>query len=168
MKDTVSYQAFEDLFPEIGRDERRHLKIIEENEYALPIGTYRFIEMFCREPGCDCRRVMFYITSTRPREVEAVIGYGWEGREFYAKLNGSDDPSDIAQLQGPVLNIPHTWSELAPALLAIFIDLILPDRAYIERVKEHYRMFRARSNEGLRKAPARKRRIKCTQICAGL
>jgi|WetSurMetagenome_2_1015567.scaffolds.fasta_scaffold58220_2 hypothetical protein len=137
------FQAFCDLFPEIGYDETRNLHVLGENIFGLPSGTYRFEEFFCKDTGCDCRRVMFFITSANLKEMEAVITYGWESREFYARLMASDDEKEIAELQGPIVDISPEYFMLAPAFQLMFSAYMLRDHAYIERVKGHYCIFRA-------------------------
>lgn len=147
----MSYVAFHERFREIAQREIRTVTLLREHDFGLPAGDYAFLEMFCDEPGCDCRRVFFYVVSSRRRDVEAVIAYGWESREFYARWMRSNDPQDIAGLQGPVLNLFSPQSKHAPAVLDLFKKVLLRDRAYIDRVKEHYRMFRAeidRKNPG--------------------
>jgi hypothetical protein len=139
----MPYAAFFQRFRKIAERETRNVKIISENQYGLPIGEYGFLEFFCDEPGCDCRRVFLYIVSSRRKDVEAVIAYGWESRGFYAKWMRSSDKRDLDELQGPILNLLSPQSKIAPALLNLFKDALLRDRAYIDRIKEHYRIFRA-------------------------
>jgi hypothetical protein len=47
------------------------------------------------------------------------------------------------ELQGPVLNLLSPQSKMAPAILEAFKDFLLTDSAYVERVKEHYKVFRS-------------------------
>jgi hypothetical protein len=138
----MPYVPFHDRFPEIAQRETRSVTVLRKNDFGLPTGDYGFLEMFCDEPGCDCRRVFFYVVSSRRMDLEAVIAYGWETREFYAQWLRSGNARDIADLQGPILNLFSPQSRLAPALLDLFEKVLLRDRAYIDRVKEHYRIFR--------------------------
>ena len=46
-------------------------------------------------------------------------------------------------LQGPELNLSSPQSMYADAILQLFINSLLPQTAYIERVKRHYKLFRA-------------------------
>ena len=98
--------------------------------------------MFCDEPGCDCRRVMFYVVSRGRSGPIAVVAYGWESVDFYARWLKSDDPRVLAELMGPVLNMGSHQSNLAPAILGFVRDRLLQDAAYVQRVKRHYEMFR--------------------------
>ena len=138
----MPYQLFHDLFPKIAEPETRTVTVPKDSNIALPPASYAFLEMFCNEPGCDCRRVFFYVISSLSNDVEAVIAYGWESREFYAKWLHHDNPRSLAELQGPVLNFGSPQSRLAPVILKLFSNVLLPDKPYIQRVKRHYRMFR--------------------------
>ena len=54
-------------FPEIAKMETRGIKIFDNSGTNLPAGDYGFPEMFCDEPGCDCRRVLFSVISAVQR-----------------------------------------------------------------------------------------------------
>lgn len=136
----MPYEPFYERFPEVAEKETRTITILDDSE--LPAGEYQLIEAYCNEPDCDCRRVFFNVYSWQRREVVAVIAYGWESREYYAKWFGEDVPWIMRDLQGPVLNSASRQSELAPALLRM-VELALQDRQYVARLKRHYRMFKA-------------------------
>lgn len=138
----MPYAFFHEHFPEIAARETRSITVQEKLSSGLPPGEYGFLDMYCNERKCDCRRVFFYVVSPTKKEPVAVIAYGWESRKFYAKWMGDDDPEIMKDLQGPVLNMGSPQSSLAPAILEIVKDIILQDSAYIERIKTHYKMFR--------------------------
>jgi hypothetical protein len=138
----MPYEPFHARFLETARRETRTLSIMKNNPLALPPDVYTFIEAFCNERGCDCRRVFFLVYSSRRKGPEAIIAYGWEDQEFYQQWMRSDDPVDVDILKGPILNPLSPRSELAPALLVLCKSLLLKDPVYVERVKAHYAMFR--------------------------
>ena len=47
------------------------------------------------------------------------------------------------ELRGPILNLGSPQSVHAEAILELFTTLLLPDYAFMDRVKRHYRLFRA-------------------------
>ena len=47
---------FMERFPELGVRETRSVTATCQQD--LPDGEYGFLELYCDEPGCDCRRVM--------------------------------------------------------------------------------------------------------------
>ena len=164
----MPYQMFSDLFPETAAAETRSITIFgDHSETGLPAGEYGFGEMFCNERGCDCRRVFFYVMVPLRKEPRAVIAWGWESASFYAKWMGIDDPETIAELKGPVLNLGSPQTELAPALLDFTRDALLQDKAYVDRIKRHYLMFRRKiegqsgaTSKPIRRTRKRKRKRK--------
>ncbi|MCI5211984.1 MAG: hypothetical protein D3910_25115 [Candidatus Electrothrix sp. ATG2] len=116
--------------------------------------------MFCDEPDCDCRRVFFSVISSRDEEIKAVIAWGWEDQTFYTTWLGSKNPPVINELMGPALNSASPQSDLAPALLRVFQEVLLPDTAYVERVKRHYAMFRKTVDKKSKKKGRKKIRRK--------
>ena len=137
----MPFAPFSERFPDIAARETRSATTAERI-HGLPPDEYGFLELYCDEPGCDCRRVMFFVVSRGRRQPEAVIAWGWESRDFYARWMHTDDPEMIRELQGPVLNLGSPQSSHAPALLDLFKNVLLRDPEYVERIKRHYRMFR--------------------------
>ena len=141
----MPYAPFYEFFPELAEQETRVLTVPPLSPYGLS-GTkpeqYAFTEMFCDEPGCDCRRVFFSVYREGTTKPQAVIAYGWETTAFYARWLGDSDPRIIRDLKGPVLNLGSPQSERAPGLLELTKQVLLKDRDYIERIKTHYRLFR--------------------------
>jgi hypothetical protein len=149
----MPFAPFFQEFPEIAVKETRVLTVI--NSPDLPPDEYGLLELYCDDPGCDCRRVIFNIHRPDRQQPDAVIAFGWESDEFYRNwLNGT--PVDIHELQGPVLNLASHQSPLAPTLLEQ-VTLILQDPQYVERLKRHYAQFRAALPEATGKRRDRKR-----------
>jgi len=138
----MPYVLLHDHFPDVAERETRTITVLDGSNVGLPPGQYSFLEMFCDERGCDCRRVFFYVVSSRRNDVEAVITWGWESPEFYAKWMGNDDLQTIAELRGLALNLGSPETHLAPAILEVVRNVLLRDAAYVDRVKRHYAMFR--------------------------
>jgi len=135
----MPYAPFHTRFPDIAERETRTLTVFDLP--GLPPGEYGFVEAYCDEPGCDCRRVFFNVVDWRTGQIKAVIAYGWESKEFYAKWFGDNAPAILRELQGPVLNSASPQSPLAPALLK-HTAYILQDQHYVERLKRHYKMYK--------------------------
>jgi len=157
----MPFALFYSRFPEIAEAETRSVILpAGDNPWGLPAGTHSFLDMYCDEPGCDCRRVMLFTTSSAypPSEQPmAVIGYGWEPAAFYgAWFGGHASSEDIAEMMGPSLNFGSRQTDLAPALLRIFQEIVLPTEGYLERLKRHYAMFRASVDGG--PGPKKKKR----------
>jgi hypothetical protein len=140
----MGYEPFHERFPDVATEEARTLIVMNDPE--LPADAYTLIEAYCNEPDCDCRRVIFNVYSENRQRVVAVIAYGWESKAFYRKWLGTDDPEALDELKGPALNSLSRQSNLAPALLEK-VESVLKDRAYVDRLKRHYRMFKDTVNE---------------------
>jgi len=131
-------------FPDLGAGETRSVTIMDRDD--LPNGEYGFIELYCDEPNCDCRRVMVVVL--RPEtgwKFWAAINYGWESIEFYQKWAAA--PSwDRALWAGPFLDPLNEQSTYAPALLDLF-KFILQSPGYAQRLRKHYQLCRAAVEE---------------------
>jgi len=138
----MPFVMFHSRFPEIAERETRTIKVLPWSKADLPWGEYAFLEMFCDEQGCDCRRVFFSVVSSRTKNIEAVLAYGWEPPSFYATWMRNDDPHTVAGLKGPTLNSGSPQSKWAPSILELFKTVLLSDSAYMDRVIRHYKLFR--------------------------
>ena len=138
----MSFVLFHEFFPEVAKKETRSIAVPPGGLQGVPEGSYGFLEMFCDESGCDCRRVMFSVVSLERQALEAVIAWGWEDRAFYARWFGMNAPEMVNELKGPILNLGSPQTKDAGALLRMTEDLLLTDPAYVERVQRHYALFR--------------------------
>ena len=152
----MPYAPFHDYFPELAEEETRSFTVFDDAR--MPAGSYGLIESFCNKRGCDCRRVFFSVISSRSRQIEAVIAYGWESIEFYAQWMGDDELDMIRDMQGPILNPLSPQSHHAPAILEMVRDVVLQDTAYVDRVKAHYEMFRDQIDRPLPQRNTKKRK----------
>ena len=116
---------FMQRFPELGARETRSLAVV--NDPDLPDGEFGFIELYCNEPGCDCRRVVIQVLrpETGWTKIWATISFGWQDKK------------------GPYLDPLNEQSAYAPAILELF-RTVLQSPGYVERLEQHYRMFRNR------------------------
>jgi hypothetical protein len=69
----MPFVPFPDMCPEIAERETHTITVRPGAKLGLPPAHYEFVEMFCDEPGCDCRRVFLYVLSSLRQDVEAVI-----------------------------------------------------------------------------------------------
>ena len=129
-------EPFHNKFPRIAEKETRCV-IMPEGK-ALPAGEYYFMESFCNDKNCDCRRA--FINVIHKKEPLATIGYGWEDIRFYEKWIG--DKLLAKDMKGPTLLLEGYGSKHAEAILKLFREIILSDKIFIERLKRHYKMFK--------------------------
>lgn len=121
---------FPDLFPEIGIDETRTLTVIQ-GDGELPPDGYGFLELYCVDPRCDCRRVLFNVFAQDRRAHVATISHAFE-------VPASDALEPQQTFLDP-LNPQSRWSE---PLLRLCQGTLLYDPAYRARLERHYRMVK--------------------------
>lgn len=147
----MPFSPFFRKFLDVAENETR--AVIVFNDSVLPPGRYPFIEFYCDEPGCDCRRAIIHAMCENKRTLEAEISFGWESRAFYAEWMGDDDPDVVEMLKGPAFNLGGARGEYADALLQ-HVKEAVQDPAYVERLKRHYAMYRAAIDKPLVDNPA--------------
>jgi hypothetical protein len=154
---------FTERFPELGARETRSVTV--PHGAPLPHGDYGFIELYCNEPGCDCRRVTILVL--RPHtgwKIWASISYGWESMDFYQKWADTSDPLDPLEWRGPYLDPLAEQTQYSPLLLDLFESIVLQSSGYEQRLKNHYQMFRAAvEQEGADRTRTRRRPARRSQ-----
>lgn len=106
-------------------------------------GHDTFLEFYCNEADCDCRRVLIKViyqltwpnSSVEPAYL-ATIGFGWETPAFYQKC--SRDASDAHEFAGARLESLHAQSPQAEAVLQLTQSAILSPPEHVLRIKQHY------------------------------
>ena len=129
-------------FPELGPRETRCVHVLAPGG-PLPAGEYAFLELYCEDPKCDCRRVLLQVISRqRPREILATINYGWESAVFYTKWMHGDAQAG-REITDACLDLLNPQSRYADHLLDVFREQLMTDPAYVARLARHYEMFKA-------------------------
>lgn len=135
------FESFFDEFPEFVTKEFRNITVLNNNcmKY-IPPGNYAFLEMFCPDIDCDCRKVIINVISANPFKTWATFHYGWESEKFYKKWWGKN-LEDYKPMSGLHFD-PPTKDRLKNEFLLTFADHIKNDQNYAERIKRHYFMFK--------------------------
>ena len=143
---------FYSKFPDLAVKETRTVRTFGDAD--IPDGEYGFIEHYCDEPGCDCRRVLINVmTPDTGQMIWATMTFGWEsGKSYQCRLSNTEDGG---MTKGPSLDPLNPQTKYAPALLRLFA-LVLTDPAYVERLKRHYQLFKG-SVQGVREYERRQR-----------
>ena len=132
-------EAFYVRFPDIAFEEMR--SVFARGMGELPDGQYGFLELYCNEPNCDCRRVTICVLEANtPEKIWATLSYGWEDVSFYSQW--TSNPELARECAGVKLDPIGQQTKYSEALLKLFSQ-VLQDKAYVERLKRHYAMFRA-------------------------
>ncbi len=132
---------FTKRFPELGRRETRTVHLPDGGD-EIPPGRYAFLELYCDEEGCDCRRELLYVVEeSSPGKIWATISFGWDPDAQHAELGDLERLGATAS--GAFLDPLCPQSEYAAEFLHLFEWMITEDPAYKERLKRHYAMFKA-------------------------
>lgn len=114
------------IFPE--KEEPIMALQLDRKSGKIPKGTYGFIELYCTDKGCDCRRVSLFVLN-RNMEEKAVINMGF-------------DPGDV--MAGPFLDDLYEQSPMAEQLLDVFVQLVNNQTEFVENMHRHYRDVRTK------------------------
>ena len=111
------------------------------SERALPADEYAYLEFYCDDLACDCRRVFLQVIAKgQPGKVFASIGYGWEKESFYRKRMPWDPDEARGTVRGE-LDPLNQQSEFAEDFLDLFKRVVL-DGPYRLHLRRHYQLFR--------------------------
>lgn len=116
MQSDATMYPYIELFPDgINECRAAHARGHEE----LPDDEYGFIELYCTDRECDCKRVMINVIATASQEHLATINYGFDPNDdmsgpFLDPLNSQSNYSKLflTALPGLVWVIFSTFSHL--------------------------------------------------------
>jgi hypothetical protein len=121
-------ELFANRFLEMASNETRSLTVLEgEANYPIPPGMYLFLEHYCNDKECDCRRVVITVLEQKKKEQLASINMGFDAAGIDA---------------GPFLDPLNPQSEYSPFLINMFTEWVNTDPEYLKRLQRHYVMFR--------------------------
>jgi len=152
----MRFSSFFEEFPELIETEFRNIFVFDNNNYKyIPPGNYAFLELFCPELNCDCRKVIINVISADPPKTWTTLNYGWESEEYYKTWWGKS--LKYYQPMSGVTFDPPTKDPLQNEFLMVFADIIKHDQIYAKRIKTHYAMFKEKILEKeTKKIPIRK------------
>lgn len=110
----------------------------------LPDGDYTFVDSYCIDTSCDCRRTLILVVLNNTHV--STVGFGWEPIEFYRKwMNGepdNDEDDDIVSLlHGATIDISSPDKVSAQGMLTLFNELL--DEKWIANFKRNYSAVKA-------------------------
>lgn len=145
----MPYEAFHNLFPQVGASETRSAAVM--GRVDLPDAEYGFVEFYCTEPKCDCRRALIKVISPQmPGQELATLSYGWDTAAFYGRtLHDSKSAEGAA---GVSLERLAQQSDLAAGVKRLFEEIVA-DANYAERIKRHYAMVKNRLVSSAQRKP---------------
>jgi len=110
----------------------------------LPDGDYRFVDAYCTDPSCDCRKTMILVY--RNDDHVSTINFGWESTAFYREWMGDSSEDDMSvPMSGASIDITSPDGVSPRGMLAFFQALL--DENWIAKFKEHYAGVKTRVAE---------------------
>ena len=132
---------FHTLCPDRAKKEVRSV-LVQPGPTGALNDEYGFVEFYCDDPQCDCRRVFIQVVArSRPGTIMASINFGWEDEEYY-RQKMPYMPEAAREITDASLDPINEQSPEAPELLSLFQEVVLADPAYKARLKRHYELFR--------------------------
>ena len=111
---------------------------------SLPSGRYFFIELYCTDKKCDCRKTIIHVY--HEKEHVSSVNYGWEKPSFYSKWMKSNDDDDMAkEMSGLTIDFMSPSKINEEAILEVIETLLSPDsgdKSWVSSMKNHYRHTR--------------------------
>ncbi len=102
----------------------------------LPDGEYSFIDMYCSDPGYDCRKTMFQVM--HEGRLVSTINYGWEAAEFYEQWMGADVEDGLfPSMKGVSIDMSSPNLVSQEGILGLFQALL--NDMWIAKFKRHYK-----------------------------
>ncbi len=117
-------QPFLQIFPD-SQEGVACLQLLKKTG-RIPKGDYLFIEAYCTDKGCDCRRVTLFVVNGKGKPMTAI--------DF-----GLDPDSPMA---GPFIADYLGKESVADDILELFTDRINQDAQWLEGMHERYRKVR--------------------------
>jgi len=108
----------------------------------LPDGEYAFVDSYCTDRTCDCRKTMIQVFYDD--KIVSVINFGWERPKFYIKWMGQDLNAELKECAKEMsgLSIDITSPDLVSRQGILSLVKILMDKKWIAKLKKHYRLVR--------------------------
>ncbi len=122
---------FSQLFPDVAERETLRLRVAAD-EPDLPEGTYRFVELYCTDAGCDCRRVLLNVVSEHTRRQVATINHAFD---IEGPMIGPEGQT--------ALDLLNPQTDLSDACIDRFLTALSDNPAVAARFERHYAMFKA-------------------------
>lgn len=123
---------FNELYPETARQETLLVRMKDDQ---LPNGDYAFLEYFCDNPTCHCRRVLLDVVlldDRHPKNSKTIATIEYEWQKPLSKKN-------------PSLNKDAKQSALAKSTLSVFSHLVKSNAFITERFRRHFDMVKNNS-----------------------
>ena len=106
----------------------------------LPDGEYKFVDMYCTDPSCDCRKTMKRVLYNGAHV--STINFGWEPPAFYEGWFGGElKDGGIPPMHGASIDITSPDRVSQDSILGLFKALL--NEKWVANFKRNYRGVKA-------------------------
>jgi len=112
--------------------------IIADDPY-LPSGEYSFIDFYCTDHTCDCRKTIIQIF--HDDKLVSIVSFGWESPKFYLRWLNSTRMRELATEMSGVSIDFSSPNLVSPKGILLLVKHLLDER-WISMFKENYRLVR--------------------------
>lgn len=121
--------------------ERHQIRSVQiEKSLKLPDREYAFIDMYCSDADCDCRKTMIHVLHNGKHV--STINYCWESQSFYENWMGDNNETNpYTPMTGASIDISSPNRVDPNEMLGLFNHLL--SDVWIAKFKAHYQAFKA-------------------------
>ena len=130
---------------EILGDECQIRTVCIAGDFYLPDGEYTFLDTYCTDNSCDCRKTIIQIF--HDEKLVSIVSYGWESPKFYLRWLGSTRDVGLAKEMSGVTIDPSSPDLVSPQGMLLLVKGLM-DAKWISMLKENYRLIRKSSKPG--------------------
>lgn len=120
-------------------DKHRIRTVTISDDPNLPSGEYRFVDSYCTDKTCDCRKAILQVFY-RDKHV-STLNFGWENEKFYTDWMGAGDDDKTAKEMSGLSTDWSSPNRVSSDGMLILVNHLL-DAEWIAILKEHYRLMR--------------------------
>lgn len=137
----MSLYPLHGVLPRLAKKETRSLTFLEDQpDLGVEKGQYFFVENFCVDNDCDCRRALIKVIDNSGSH-RATLSYAWESPQFYSEWMGGDEEFG-EETAGIDLYPAQPQGKGYMAFRDVFRNAIDKDPEYGARIAKHYRQFK--------------------------
>lgn len=115
----------------------RHITIADDP--ILPSGEYEFVDFYCTDKNCDCRKTIIQIFHRN--KIVSIVSFGWEKPAFYLRWQKSMKDLQLAkEMSGLSIDFSSPDRVSPQGILSLMNHLL--DEKWIGILKDNYRRIR--------------------------
>ncbi len=128
----------------------------------LPDGHYRFVDLYCTDKKCDCRKTMIQVFHDGKHV--STLNYGWESPNFYCKWMGIENDPMAKDMSGLSVDFSSPGRLDQQAILELVENLIksnIDGDSWVSNIQKNYKLLRNPNILKFSRAPSRNAPCPC-------